>query len=325
MAPSTSSLPVEPASTRSIAAKKTCRAQTILSFDVEDHHVIAAAARMNIDSEFKKHSRARVQPATEWILDELARRGIKATFFIVGEIAKRSPELIRSIFADGHEIADHGCSHQQLQRLTPESFREDIRRSKNALEQASGAAVVGYRAPTFSIVRETAWAIDILREEGYGYDSSIYPVRHDRYGVPGAPRGPFIARGHAASILELPPLTMSVFGARIPIGGGGTFRLLPLGLMRRGLRQVNRSVEPPVATLYFHPWELDPDQCQLPLGFVGRWRTYYGTKRSRQRLQILLNQGQFDRAVDVARRLAYEQTILPEYRLGLQPNLQTGS
>jgi polysaccharide deacetylase family protein (PEP-CTERM system associated) len=319
MAESTSPLPTESPSAQKVAVKRSRRVQTILSFDVEDHHVIAAAARLDIDPELKERCRVRVQPATEWILDQLAERGIKATFFILGEIARRSPNLIRSISAAGHEIADHGWGHQQLQHLTPESFRKDIRCSKDALEQASRSSVAGYRAPTFSIVNGTAWAIDILREEGYQYDSSIYPVRHDRYGVPGAPRGPFMARGHAERILELPPLTLRILGAKIPIGGGGTFRLLPLWMMRHGLRQVARSVEPPVATLYFHPWELDPDQSQLPLGFLGRWRTYFGTGRSRRRLQTLLDQGTFVRAVDMAHKLGGEQSMLPEYRLALKP------
>src|SRR5207237_8848960 len=159
----------------------------------------------------------------------------------------------------------HSWDHRRLHRFTPAAFRDDLLRSKDALEQATGAAVVGFRAPTFSLVRETGWAIDVLAEAGFEYDSSIFPVRHDRYGIPEAPRGPFLAVGRERQLLELPPVTYRVAGMNLPVAGGGYFRLFPLGFMRAGLRQVARSVPPAVGMLYFHPLEFDLHQPRLPL------------------------------------------------------------
>src|SRR5262249_14166178 len=162
----------------------------------------------------------------------------------VGQLAETDPGLVRAIRAAGHEVASHGWDHRRVLAMTPRAFREDIRRSKVALEQATGAAVIGYRAPTFSIVPRTAGALDVLVESGLTYDSSIYPVRHDRYGVPDAPRAPFWAVGERHTILELPPLTMSVAGVAVPMGGGGYFRLFPLWLTERALRQTATDCEP---------------------------------------------------------------------------------
>jgi polysaccharide deacetylase family protein (PEP-CTERM system associated) len=184
--------------------------------------------------------------------------------------------------------------------MTPDQFREDLRRGKDTLEQILGEPVVGYRAPTFSIVRRTWWAIDVLGDLGFLYDSSIYPVRHDRYGVPRAPRSPFLARASRRTILELPPASLRVLGASLPTGGGGYFRLLPLGLMRETLRQVARRCTPPVATLYFHPWEFDPTQPRLDLPWPSRARTYHGIGSARRRLGSLLNGWRFDTAAGVA-------------------------
>ncbi len=170
-------------------------APLILSFDVEEHHRIEAASGVDVDIEAQAGYRQRMREATEWILDELAQRRILATFFILGQIAKSSPKLVRAVSEAGHEVASHGWDHRRIHLMTPETFREDVRTSKDALEQACGTGVLGYRAPTFSVVRHTAWALDVLAELGLLYDSSIYPVRHDRYGVPEAPRGPFLACG----------------------------------------------------------------------------------------------------------------------------------
>ena len=169
--------------------------QVILSFDVEEHHRIEAAAGLNVDPALKAHYDGRVAPPTYWLLDQLARHDIRATFFVLGPIARRDPGLIRAIHRAGHEVASHGWDHRRVHVMTPASFREDVRRSVDALEQVTGEAVVGYRAPTFSVVRQTSWAIDVLSELGLLYDSSIYPVHHDRYGVPDAPRVPFLVRG----------------------------------------------------------------------------------------------------------------------------------
>lgn len=271
----------------------------ILSFDVEEHHRIEAARHLECTHERKAEYADRMESCTRWILDALAEREVKATFFVVGEIARTHPNLIRAMADSGHEVASHGWDHRRVHSFTPETFREDIRQSKDALEQASGTPVVGYRAPTFSVMRETAWAIDVLVECGMRYDSSIFPVRHDRYGVPDAPRGPFRVRGREHEILELPPATWRMFGVNLPVGGGGYFRLFPLAVMRAGLRQLGREVG--VASVYFHPWEFDPDQPKLPLGRVSKWRTYVGVGRSRAKLESLMRAGyRFRRACDIA-------------------------
>lgn len=289
--------------------------QTILSFDVEEHHRIEAAAGLPIDPNLQAHYGERMVVSTRWLLEQLDRFDIKSTFFIVGEIARHHPALVRAIAAAGHEVASHGWDHRRVHRFTPDTFRADIRQSKNALEQVTGQPVVGYRAPTFSIVAQTAWAIDVLAEEDMVYDSSVYPVRHDRYGVPDAPRFPFLARGRTHTLLEIPPATLRWAGCNLPIGGGGYFRLLPLLFLEHGLRQVNLDGWPAVAMLYFHPWEFDPDQLRLPLGRLSRFRTYVGINRSQKRLQSLLARYDFTRAIDVAKRLDQKRHLLPAFDL----------
>ena len=160
----------------------------VLSFDVEEHYRIEAAAKLHLAPALKHVYDARLEPSTRYLLDKLGEHGIKATFFVVGEIAISHPNLVRDIHRSGHEVASHGWDHQRVHRFTPQSFLMDLQRSRDALEQVTGSAVVGYRAPTFSIVRQTSWAIDVLSEAGFLYDSSIYPVRHDRYGIHQAPR-----------------------------------------------------------------------------------------------------------------------------------------
>ncbi len=287
--------------------------QIVLSFDVEEHYRIEAAAKLTIAPELKAHYRQRLEPSTRWLLDQLAALDIQATFFVVGQIARRHGPLLRAMIRAGHEVASHSWDHQRVHNLTPATFRDDVRKSKDALEQATGKPVRGYRAPTFSIVRETAWALDVLAEMGLAYDSSIYPVRHDRYGVPGAPRAPFRAQGRRHEILEMPPATLRILGMNLPVGGGGYFRLLPLFFLKWALRQVRRHCQPSVAVLYFHPWEFDPEQLRLPLGLLSRFRTYVGISRSRARLVSLLQNRRFARAVDVAGHLHLQWPSLPVY------------
>jgi polysaccharide deacetylase family protein (PEP-CTERM system associated) len=289
-------------------------AEVILSFDVEEHHRIEAAAGLDIAPELRALYSDRVGTATCWVLDRLAEREIKATFFIVGQVAERDPALVRAIHGAGHEVASHGWEHRRVLEMTPATFREDVRRSTDALEQIIGAAVVGYRAPTFSIVRQTAWALDVLAELGVLYDSSIYPVRHDRYGVHRAPRAPFLAWGAGRAIVEFPPATLRIIGTNLPVGGGGYFRLLPAWLLERALNQVRHACRPAVAMLYFHPWEFDPGQPRLPLRRLARFRTYVGIARNGNRLVTLLSRHPFSRAVDVARRLEDLRGDLPSFR-----------
>lgn len=285
----------------------------VLSFDVEEHHRIEAAAGLEVAATLQGDYRRRMCRVTGWILEQLAERNIPATFFIIGQIAYDAPGLVRSIHEAGHEVASHGWDHRRIQTMTPEAFREDVRKSKDALEQACGAAVVGYRAPTFSLVKKTAWALDVLPEIGLLYDSSIYPVHHDRYGIPDAPRGPFLARGIRHEILELPPATLRIGGVNVPVGGGGYFRMLPWPLMKLALAHSRRNPQSGVSVLYFHPWEFDLDQPRLPLKRLNRFRTYVGIRRSQSRLTRLFSCYPFMRAVDLARRLLERREGLPRF------------
>ena len=287
----------------------------IASFDVEEHHRIEAAVGVAVSAELKVDYAARMEASTRRLLDQLAEAKVPATFYVVGEIARSHPRLVRDIAAAGHEVGSHSWDHRRVHRFTPESFREDLRTSKDALEQAAGTPVVGFRAPTFSVMKETGWAIDGLAEGGFEYDSSIFPVRHDRYGVPDAPRGPFIAQGRGREILELPPLTYRAAGLNLPVAGGGYFRLFPLFMMKAGLRQAARGDSPQVGMLYFHPWEFDPGQPRLPLARLSRWRTYVGVGRTTRRLASLLAEFPFRRGVDVARDIRASGAELPRFKL----------
>ncbi|MBN9517745.1 polysaccharide deacetylase family protein [bacterium] len=284
----------------------------VISFDVEEHHRIEAAAGVAVPVGSQRAYGERMERVTLDLLDRLAAANVLATFFVVGDIAETRPRLVRAIHAAGHEIGSHSWDHRRVHHFDPKSFRDDLLRSKDAIEQVTGERVTGFRAPTFSVTRETGWAIDVLAECGFEYDSSIFPVRHDRYGIPDAPRGPFIAQGAEQELLELPPLTYRVAGVNLPVAGGGYFRLFPPAIMRAGLQQAARG-EQNVAMLYFHPWEFDPEQPRLPLGRLSRWRTYVGVGKTTDRLERLLQGYSFRRAIDVARDLRTE--TLPRYRV----------
>ena len=303
--------PQRPAQVIPPEPQATDAARVILSFDVEEHHRIEAGVGLRLDPPMELHCRQRLDTCTRQLLDLLAEHAVQATFFIVGESAVDNPALVRAIAAGGHEVASHGWDHQRLHRLTPALFREDLRKSKQALEDLTGLPVLGYRAPTFSITQKTAWGLDVLAEAGFLYDSSVYPVRHDRYGVPHAPRGPFVAKGHSHSLLELPPATLKVCGLTAPMGGGGYFRLFPLAATRWAVAQTLRDTAPAVAMLYFHPWEFDEAQRRLPLGWLKRFRTYVGVRHTRTRLAALLTAHRFSRADTVARSLMARQHALP--------------
>ena len=288
---------------------------TILSFDVEEHHRIEAASHLSIPADSRQMYASRMETSTRQLLDLLARAEVKATFFVVGEIAESHPRLVRDIADAGHEIGSHSWVHRRIHHFDSVSFRDDLLKSKEALEQASGTPVVGFRAPTFSVVRQTGWVIDVLAECGFEYDSSIFPVRHDRYGIPTAPRSPFIAEGNERSILELPLATLRMVGQNFPVAGGGYFRLFPLAVMKAGMRQLARATIPPVSMLYFHPWEFDPDQPRLPLGRVSRFRTYVGMTKSWSRLKRLLARGPFRRAIDVVHEIREGNLNLPRFHV----------
>lgn len=259
----------------------------LLTFDVEESFHIEAA-RAHVDRAAWGDQPSRLAASVDWLLQTLQDADAIATFFTLGWVARRHPQLVARIAAAGHEIACHGHMHDRLHRLAPGSFRSDLRAARAALEDAAGVAAHGYRAPTFSITRSTSWAVDVLLEEGFTYDSSVQPTRHPQYGVADAPRWPYRLVGASGSIAELPPLTWQLGPLRLPVAGGGYFRLLPLSMMLGGIRQAHRRGLP--AMLYFHPWEFDPDQPRLPLDAVGRFRTYVGLRHARRRFISLLRQ-----------------------------------
>ncbi len=287
----------------------------VVSFDVEEHYRIEAAAKLSCPANVREEYARRMERTTRMLLELLARANVQATFYIVGEIARTHPSLVKDIHNAGHEVGSHSWDHRRVHHFTPQTFREDLLRSKEALEDVTGAAVVGFRAPTFSVMRATAWATDVLADCGFQYDSSIFPVRHDRYGIPDAPRSPFIAVGRVREILELPPLTYRLLKWNLPVAGGGYFRLFPPAIMRAGLRQANEQPVPSVAMLYFHPWEFDPEQPRLPLGRIARWRTYVGMHRTTNRLKELLSRFTFTRAIDAAKAVQATNLELPRFTM----------
>jgi len=300
----------------------------ILSFDIEEHHRIESAAGVVVPHHAQARYLEDAERSTDWLLGLLGEFGIRATFFILGELGYRRPGLVKRIAGAGHEVASHGWGHERLHQLTPAQFQAETAQSKKVLEDCAGVPVVGYRAPTFSLTRQTAWAVDVLAELGFKYDSSIYPVRHDRYGVPDAPRQPFRLQGSRASVLELPPATLRIGPLHLPVGGGGYFRLLPDFLLQQALAQTQRYARPAVSMLYFHPWEFEPRQDRLPLRGLNRWRTYVGLHRSRARLRKLLRGRLFSRAVNVAEELRDAELecfrLTPAEAKGALPQLADG-
>jgi polysaccharide deacetylase family protein (PEP-CTERM system associated) len=219
----------------------------------------------------------------------------------LGWIAERHPALVREIALAGHELACHSHLHRPIYRLNPSEFREDLRRSRYAIENASGAKIVGFRAPTFSITRESMWALDVLADEGFEYDSSIFPIHHDHYGIPDAPRwihGKRLPFGN--SIWEIPPSTVRIAGMNVPFAGGGYLRQLPMALTRWAINRVHRREKRPVI-VYFHPWELDPDQPRFPGSWKSRFRHYRGLNRTAERLNEILSSGSFQPLIELVR------------------------
>ena len=263
----------------------------LLSFDVEDWFQVEAFARLIPQAEWAGKN-LRVEENVDRLLELLDRYDVKATFFTLGWVAKKLPHLVRRVAAEGHEIASHGWSHAPLWRLTPASFRDEVRTSKSFLEDLSGQAVQGYRAATFSITRQTLWGLAVLKEAGYLYDSSIFPVRHDRYGIPDAPLSVHLRE---EGIWEIPMTVYQIGSYRLPVAGGGYFRLYPYALTRRGIREANRAGRP--AVVYLHPWEFDPGQPRCPgVSTLTRIRHYAGIGGNRKRLEKLLKEFRFTTA-----------------------------
>src|SRR5262245_7412622 len=268
------------------------------SIDVEDYFQVAALAPA-VPRESWPTREYRVERNTDVILNLLAERGIHGTFFILGWCAERSPTLIRRIAAAGHEVACHGFSHKLIYEQSREEFEQEARRSKHFLEDTIGAAVTGYRAASFSITKQSLWALDTLIELGFEYDSSVFPIHHDRYGIPGASDdlGP-ISAPSGRTIVEFPMSAAKFFGVRVPVSGGGYFRLLPYSVTRSGLRQINEQHNRPF-TFYLHPWEVDPGQPRVKVGAFSRFRHYNNLDQTEPRLRRLLGEFQFSMMRDV--------------------------
>jgi polysaccharide deacetylase family protein (PEP-CTERM system associated) len=263
----------------------------VLTVDVEEYyHGVEFAQALGPDGLSRLPSRVVAQ--TERLLDVLDEHGARGTFFTLGTVARRYPRLVREIARRGHEVASHGWNHERIDELGAERFRLDVRSAKRALERASGRPVWGYRAPNYSIRRETAWAFGILSEEGYAYDSSIYPIAHDRYGFPSAPRFPHpIETGEVGGLWEVPVGTARLGGTNLPIGGG-FFRLVPEPLVTGAIASVNRIDRQP-AVLYVHPWEFDPEQPRPPMSWLHRFRHYVGIAGAERKLRALLRRFHF--------------------------------
>jgi polysaccharide deacetylase family protein (PEP-CTERM system associated) len=266
-----------------------------MTVDVEDFFQVQAFAGC-IDRNAWESFPRRVEANTDKVLGLFAEAGVSATFFVLGWIAERHPELVRRIVAEGHELASHGYAHIPVHEQTIDAFRSDVRRTKKFLEDTGGVRVRGYRAASFSIGANTLWALDVLADEGYVYSSSIYPVAHDLYGMPNAPR--FAFRPRQDRFLEVPMTTLCLFGRNLPCSGGGYFRLVPYSMSRWALRSVNKR-DQQACVFYFHPWEVDPEQPR-PHGapLKSRMRHYLNLRRMEGRLHCLLRDftwGRMDR------------------------------
>jgi polysaccharide deacetylase family protein (PEP-CTERM system associated) len=262
-----------------------------MSVDVEDYFQVSAFEDRVSRADWHKYE-SRVCRNTERLLEIFDAADVTATFFVLGWVAERFPALVRRIAQAGHEIASHGHEHRLVYEQTRLGFRDDLRRARAALEDAAGSQVFGYRAPSYSITRNSMWALDVLIEEGYRYDASIYPIKHDRYGIPNWPRHLQRVTRERGTIWEFPCATVRWAGVNLPIGGGGYFRLLPYEWTRQGLSRVNRAEGEP-AVFYLHPWEIDPDQPRLEGSALSRFRHYRNLARTAERLERLLSEFRF--------------------------------
>jgi polysaccharide deacetylase family protein (PEP-CTERM system associated) len=261
-----------------------------LTIDVEDYYQVAAFEKVIRPDQWDNYE-SRVEHNTNIILGILGKRNIKATFFIVGWIAEKHPEIVRRISNQGHEIGCHSYRHKKIYDLTPEFFKTETQKAKLLLESITGSPVKGYRAPSYSITKKTLWALNILIELGFKYDSSIFPIHHDNYGIPDAHRFPCILESHG--IMEYPISTIKILGRNLPVSGGGYFRLLPYALTKAALTHINNKEKQPFI-FYVHPWEIDPNQPRIKhAGVLSRFRHYVNLSTTQKKLERLLDDFQF--------------------------------
>lgn len=269
----------------------------ILSFDVEDYFMVSAFSSL-VEFDSWPSYESRLARNTDLVLEILAEFQVRATFFVVGWVGEKYPEVVRKIIKEGHEIGCHGYRHTLVYGMEPDEFREDVRKAKEILQDAAGVPVFGYRAPSFSIAKRSMWALDILVEEGFLYDSSIFPVRHDRYGYPEFSRFPVAVETGSGEIFEIPPSTLCFLGQNVPFGGGGYFRIFPFRFTEWAIRALNEREGQP-AVVYLHPWELDPLQPRIPCSRLTRHRHYRNLDKTEQRLRSLLRSHRFSSVEDV--------------------------
>ena len=266
-----------------------------MSIDVEDYFHVSVFDGLVPRAKWDDME-SRVVANTMRLLEIFREYRVRSTFFILGWVGERHPQLVAAIAGEGHEIASHGYAHRLIYDQTPAAFRDDVRRAKAILEDACGRPVVGYRAPSYSITPRSLWALDVLAEENYEYDSSIFPIRHDRYGIPVSARRPYSIERNGRSLIEVPGSTTKVGPLNLPVAGGGYFRLLPYWWTRWGISRVN-DIERRPAVFYLHPWEIDPGQPRLSAGRLSRLRHYRNLEHTEARLRQLLTDFRFD-AID---------------------------
>jgi polysaccharide deacetylase family protein (PEP-CTERM system associated) len=271
-----------------------CNAMTV---DVEDYFHVSAFARRIQRSEWDRFA-PRVEANTQRLLDLFDEYRVRATFFVLGWVAERCPGLVREIAGRGHEVACHGYSHELVYNQTRDAFQAETARTKACLEDQAQSPVIGYRAASYSIVRSSLWALEVLVDLGFLYDSSIFPVRHDLYGIPGSPRWPYRLATANGSISEFPPSTTMLLGQPLPVGGGGYFRLYPYWLTRRALEGINHVDKQPFM-FYLHPWEVDPEQPRIRAGALSTLRHYTNLRRCEGRLRRLMEAFRFATAREV--------------------------
>ena len=268
-----------------------------MTIDVEDYFQVSAFDDVVKREEWEARP-SRVVSNTMRLLQLFDEYSVKSTFFVLGWVADRFPGLVRDIAAAGHELASHGYGHRIVYSQTPDEFREDVRRAKGTIENVSGQVVGGYRAPSFSITKNSLWALDVLVEEGYRYDASIFPIRHDRYGIPDAPRHTHVLTRPAGTLTEAPGSTVRVLGSNLPVAGGGYFRILPYWWTRWGIARLNQTEKQP-AIFYLHPWEIDPGQPRLHASRLSQFRHYRNLDKAEARLKRLLTDFRFGMLKDV--------------------------
>jgi polysaccharide deacetylase family protein (PEP-CTERM system associated) len=280
----------------------------VLSVDVEDYFQVEAFARL-VDRESWDRWPSRVVANTQRVLDLFDKHNATGTFFIVGWVAEKFPHLVREIQSRGHELACHSYWHRTVYSLSPEEFRLDTQRAKQVIEAAAGVAVNGYRAPSWSITKESLWALDILAEEGFTYDSSIYPIHHDLYGVPGAKRFPYTYTcGNGLTLREYPPATLRLMGTNFPAAGGGYLRIFPSAITELAFNRFENSGERVV--VYLHPWEVDPEQPRIQSPLKSRLRHYTNLGRMSAKVDAVLSRHKFERFCDVMAAEASENQAL---------------